>query len=244
MKTINITLPKSWNELTERQLEKIASLFYTRKADRIFHLQVFMILANVRWWQFRKAVRLYAVVKDVPLSELQKHYAFIYGANDRTAFPEYMITKQDAFFSPMARLVNLTAEEFAMAEDLHALWYKERHRKALEYLAAVLYSTAPNIRPPFEKNELEIKAALFSTVPMEKLLAMELAYAGCKNYIVGRFPKAFPKRITNVPNKGKKYGFGKVVLNMAGGKFGDHEKTRRTNIYTFLEEFEENLTIK
>jgi len=244
MKTIKISLPKSWNELSDRQLEKLAVLFNTRKTDRLFHLQVFIILANVRWWQFRKAAKLYVVVKDVPLSELQKHYSFIYSANERTAFPEYMITKKEAFFSPMERLVNLTAEEFAMADDLHSLWHKERHRKALEYLAAVLYSTAPNVRPPFERNELEVKAALFRTVPMEKLLAMELAYAGCKNYIVARFPKAFPRSAKATPQKGKKYGFGKVVLTMAGGKFGDHEKTRRTNIYTFLEEFEENLTIK
>ncbi len=36
-------------------------------------------------------------------------------------------------------------------------------------------------------------------------------------------------------------GFGKVIDHMAGGKFGDHEKTRRTNVYVLLDRFEQDL---
>lgn len=244
MKAIKISLPKNWNELSERQLESMAQLFHTHKVDRRFHLQVFLILADVRWWQFAKAGKVLRILKEAPLSELRKHYDFIYTTNDRSIFPEYMITKDEAFFSPMARLVNLSAEEFAAAEYLHQLWYKERHRNALQFLAAVLYSTGPNVRPAYEKDLLEKKAALFNDIPLPKLLAMEMAYAGSKNHIVARYPKAFPKSSGGSSRKGKNYGFGKVILHMAGGKFGDHATTRRTNIYTLLEEFEENLKAK
>ncbi|MCV6900941.1 hypothetical protein OE165_28310, partial [Escherichia coli] len=81
----------------------------------------------------------------------------------------------------------------------------------------VLY-TRTKKRTDFDKNELHEKAKHFKKVPIQKLLAIEIAYFGCKNNIVKRFPKAFPKANPEVSSsKNKKYGFGKVILSMAKG---------------------------
>ena len=58
--------------------------------------------------------------------------------------------------------------------------------------------------------------------------------------MIRQFPSVFPKpKIRGkIP---KNSGFGKLVLHLSGGKFGTHNETKSTNVYTFLSEFEEQL---
>jgi hypothetical protein len=83
---------------------------------------------------------------------------------------------------------------------------------------------------------------LFKNVPLDKLFAIEHAYFGCKNHLVKRFPKVFPKQKSGASKPKKKYGFGKVILSMCKGDLSKVEKIKKINIYTFLEQFEEDLT--
>ena len=208
-KNISIKIPKSWNELSDRQLKLTALVFHTTSPGLIFDIRVLYILMNIRWWHLGKKIKLHFVLSQVPLSELKKHYSYIYKERNRTVFLPYMITKKEAYFSPMENMSNITAGEFAVADDLSRLWQKNKTRNVLEYLAAVLYSTAPNIRPRFEKDDLAAKAELFKKVPLKELLAMKLAYDGCYESITKRYPRAFPKNGPSASQDAKKkYGFG------------------------------------
>lgn len=232
---IKIEIAKSWNDLSESQMQKMASLIYSGKTGIIFDLRCFKILTGIRWFQLRKIAKIVYVLSQVPMSELKKHFNFIYQANDRTIFP----AKINGFFAPLNKITNLTVDEFSVADDLHIKWRETQNKDYLIYLAAVLYSTTKQPRESFDKNNLPDKIKHFQKVQLPVLLSVELSYFGCKNHLVKRFPKAFPTS-TKKTNTSK-YGFGKVILQMAGGKFGNHEQTKSTNIYTFLEEFNENL---
>lgn len=232
---IRITIPKSWNELTDSQFQELAKLLVSEKQGVFFDLKCFRILQNIRWYQFRKRIHLNYVLSQIPMRELKKHFDFIYTKNDRTIFPDQI----NGFFPPLNKMTNLTAEEFSVADDLHIKWRETNKKENLIYLAAVLYSRTKQPREHFDKNNLPEKIKHFKKVPLPVLLCVELAFFGCKNNLVKRFPKAFPKSVKKVSRS--KYGFGKVILQMAGGKFGNHEQTKSTDIYTFLEEFEENL---
>ena len=232
---IKIEIAKSWNDLNESQMQKMAILVYSGKTGIIFDLRCFKILTGIRWFQLRKIVKIVYVLSQVPMSELKQHFNFIYQANDRTIFP----AKINGFFAPLNKITNLTAEEFAVADDLHLKWRETQKKDYLIYLAAVLYSSTKQPRELFDKNNLPDKIKNFQKVQLPVLLSVELAYFGCKNHLAKRFPVAFPKNTKKVSSQ--KYGFGKVILQMAGGKFGNHEQTKTTNVYTFLEEFTENL---
>lgn len=244
MEPIKFSIPKTWDELSDGQLEKIAALLYSGKKGPAFDYAVFMILVNLRWYTWLKNYRVYKVLQDVPPSELRLHFAFIYKKIERTKFPQSILPLWDRFklwkwlSTPGARLSTLRAAEFASAEGLIKIWDKEKHRNPLQYLAATLYRVK---RHPFDNTTLPELAQRFNRVPLQKLLALELAYSGSKNALVKRYPVAFPKGSGNQAAGGKKYGFGKAVLSMAGGKFGTHNETGQTNIYVFLEEFEENI---
>ena len=235
--TINVNIPKSWNDLSDRQFFKLAKLIYNSTDNKKFDLKCFIILLNIKWWQLNKLQNSNIIFRQVPVSELKHFYKFIYSNNDRTIFPKII----NGFHAPMPKLTNLTVEEFSVADDLHIKWRNTKNIEFLVYLAATLYSKELNPRDKFDKNNLPQKIKYFSKVPIEKLIAVELAYFGSKNSIVKRFPKAFPQ---NVKKSNSRYGFGKVILQMAGGKFGNHEQTKNTNVYTFLEEFNENLKSK
>jgi len=230
MKTLKIKLPTSWDTLTDVQLQELALLFHTVEVGAAFHIRVFLILMGCRWYTWRKNYRAMRILKEVPISELRQHYPFVYKENNRTLFPAIKGR------APYRALANITAEEFAAAEDLHAIWFKEKHRNALQYLAAVLY---PGKGETFDRFELDARAKRFAKTPLKTLLAIEAAYFGSKNAIVKRFKHAFKPSGKKV--SGPKQGFGKVILEMAGGKFGAHNITLKTNIYTFLEEFNDNL---
>lgn len=232
---INIVIPASWNELSDSQFKELAKLSYSGKKGNYYDLQCFKILLNSRWYQFSRRMHVKFVLSQISIKTLKKTFDFVYKANDRTIFPKI----SNGYFSPLDKITNLTAEEFSIADDLHIKWRTTQDKECLFYLAAVLYSKTKQPREPFDKNNLPEKVKHFKKLPFAVLLCIELAYFGCKNHLVKRFPKAFPKAAKKVSNS--KYGFGKVILQMAGGKFGNHEQTKSTNIYTFLEEFTENL---
>jgi len=243
MRAIRFSIPKTWDELSDGQLEKIAALLHSGRRGPAFDFAIFMILVNLRWYTWLKNYRVYKVLQDVPVSELRQHYAFIYKNTDRTIFPKSLLSPWERLKlwkrlkTPGARLSTLTAAEFASTEGLSKIWDKEIHRNPLQYMAAVLYKRRGYV---FENTDLPELAKRFDKVPLQKLLALQLAYNGGKNAVVKRFPVAFPKSNKQAAG-GKQYGFGKVVLTMAGGPFGNHVQTGKTNIYVFLEQFEEDL---
>jgi hypothetical protein len=243
---IDFKIPNSWNELSDTQLQRIALLFHTVKPSIKFDLQILYILLNIQWWQFRQKAKVRIGLRNFPLSDLRKTYDFIYCKNDRTKFPEFLKLKtenrkQKTLFPPQDRIANFTADEFSVADDLHIKWRETKNLEFLHYLTAILYSPTKN-RPTFDKNELHDKALLFSKVPLKELLAIEMAYFGCKNHIVKRFPKAFPKAQPGASKPKKNYGFGKVILSMTRGDLSKLEIIKKVNLYAFLEQFEEDLT--
>lgn len=245
---IKVNIPTHWNQLNRIQLERLALLFGKPMRGRVFDVRVLMVLLHMRWWQFRKLYKAIILLKQVPLTELKKSYAFVYEDTNRTKFIEVLRIGTKKYYAPQNKLFNLTVEEFAMADDLY---FKLRSAKTLAQqkellavFAAVLYVPTHNKQRGVFARPLMLEAAKpFKKVPLRTLLAIKLCYEGSRYAITKRFKKAFP---ATAPTKAEKrkaptYGFAKVILQMAGGKFGNYEETKRTPLFTFLEEFEEQL---
>lgn len=240
-KTIKLKLPQSWNELSINQLERVALLFSQVKPSAKFDLHVLYILLDLKWWQYIQKAKVRIVLWNVPMSDLRSSFNFIYSNIDRTAFAPVLKINRKTFFAPQDRIANLTVKEFSIADDLHIQWRTTKNIEFLQYLAAVLY-TSTKLRPIFDKNALHDQALVFKKVPVKKLLAMEIAYFGCKKNLEKRFPKVFPEPTAGASKPKKKYGFGKVILSMTKGDLSKLETIEKVNVYTFLEQFEDDLT--
>ena len=233
---INLNIPQSWNELNQKQFERIALQFSTAEPSLIRDIKLLKILVDAKWWQLKKKANLRLFLFQVPYSEWKNYIDFLLKENNRTNFIPVIKVAKKTYFAPADRIQNLDAEEFAVADDLHIRFRETQNPEYLQYLFHVLYSETEE-RKPFDKNKLEKQ--INKKVPMATLVITEMTYFGCKNYIANKFKKAFPK-----PKKGEKAarkGFGKVIQAMAKGDLSKLPTIERTNIYKFLQQFQDDI---
>lgn len=233
---INLKIPTSWNELNQKQFEKIVLLFSVMEPSLLRDIKLLKILVNAKWWQLKKKAQFRLFLFQVPYSEWKQFIIFLLNENNRTHFIPVIKVGKKTYFAPADRIQNFDAEEFAVADDLHILYRETKNNEYLNYLFHVLYSETET-RKPFDKNNLEKQ--INKNVPIEVLLITELTYFGCKNYIANKFKKAFPK--SNKKQTGSRKGFGKVIQSMAKGDLSKLPIIERTNIYKFLQQFQDDI---
>lgn len=233
---INLNIPQSWNELNQKQFERIVSLFSTAEPSLLRDIKLLKILVDAKWWQLKKKVNLRLFLFQVPYSEWKVFIDFLLKENNRTHFIPVIKVGKKIYFAPADRIQNLDAEEFALADDLHIRFRETKNVEYLKYLFHVLYSSTEE-RKPFDKNKLEKQ--INNKVPIEVLMITEMTYFGCKNYIANKFKKAFPK--SNKKESGPRKGFGKVIQAMAKGDLSKLPIIERTNIYKFLQQFQDDI---
>lgn len=233
---IKINIPASWNELSQKQFERIVLLFSTAEPSLVRDIKLLKILSNAKWWQFRKKAQLKLFLLDVPPSEWYQYIKFLLEENNRTKFVQTIKVGKKNYYAPADRIQDLTAEEFAVADDLHIRYRETQNIDYLKYLFHVLYSETEE-RKIFDKNKLEKQ--INPKIPVEVLLITELTYFGCKNHIVNKFKKAFPK--SNKKESGTRKGFGKIIQSMAKGDLSKMPTIERTNIYKFLQQFQDDI---
>ena len=233
---INLNIPQSWNELNQKQFERIALLFSTAEPSLIRDIKLLKILVDAKWWQLKKKANLRLFLFQVPYSEWKHFIDFLLKENNRTHFIPVIKVGKKTYFAPADRIQNLDAEEFAVADDLHIRFRETQNPEYLQYLFHVLYSETEE-RKPFDKNKLEKQ--INNKIPMETLVITELTYFGCKNYIANKFKKAFPK--SNKKESGPRKGFGKVIQAMAKGDLSKLPIIERTNIYKFMQQFQDDI---
>lgn len=233
---INLNIPQSWNELNQNQFERIVLLFSTVEPSLIRDIKLLKILVDAKWWQLKKKAKLRLFLFQVPYSEWKGFIDFLLKENNRTNFIPVIKVGKKTYFAPADRIQNLDAEEFAVADDLHIRYRESKNPEYLKYLFHVLYSETEE-RKPFDKNKLEKQ--INKKVPMATLVITEMTYFGCKNYIANKFKKAFPK--SNKKETGTRKGFGKVIQAMAKGDLSKLPIIERTNIYKFMQQFQDDI---
>jgi hypothetical protein len=233
---VKLNIPASWNELNQNQFEKIALLFTTAEPSLVRDIRLFKILVNAKWWQFILKGKFAYFLKQVPYSEWKQHIEFLIKENNRTVFEPIIKVKNKTYYAPMDRIQNLTADEFAVADDLHIRYRETQNIEFLQYLFHVLYQEQED-RVLFVKNHLP--KLINKNIPVKTLIATELVYFGSKNHMVSKFKKAFPK--SSKKSNGTRTGFGKVIQKMAKDDLSKAPIIKQTNIYEFLTQFQDDI---
>jgi hypothetical protein len=256
VKTLKFKTPANWNQLSNRQVTKVANLFFSEKTGVIFDVSLFKIILNHQWYKFKLSNKIAKALKVVPLSEIKENYYFLYKSMTLTRFLPVLKIKKNSYFAPADRLSNITIGEFAICEDLFInfqnLTTNQEENFGLEYLQylmAVLYVNSSDAkRPDFVKNRLDQQAKPFYKLNKKYCYATALAYKGCKEHIANlpKYAAIFPKpKETDLQSKQRKKlinsGLGDLILSLSGGVFGDYEKTFNTNLYLFLDHYAKHL---
>lgn len=247
MKAINLTIPQDWEALTDRQLSRIAPLFYKEMSPQAFDVTVLMELMSLRWYHFKRYISLRWALRAIPISDLKKRYLWLYKVSGRLTF----LPRYHKLVGPASFLLDLTIAEFAIVDDLYMRFQKSKdiptRVELMHHIAAILYVAPGTNRANFKKEQLADRVTAFAKAPPSFLYPMMVSYQGCRNGLEKRYTRVFKSAATTTNTLGvpqKQYGFGKVILNMAGGKFGNYAETASTPLHTFMEQFNEDLSNK
>lgn len=238
--TIKITIPKTWDEIPDNTLKRIVWLLSTLNPSKKQDILIFLALQNIKFWQFAKLRKTLKVFKIVPLSELKKHYMFLFKDIELKRFIPQIKIGRTIYYAPGKRLHNITIDEFAICEDLFFQFHATNNIEFIRMLAAVLYRPKINGQKIiFDQNYLSEITDKFKDVPVPKLLTIAFSYKGSSLFIQKLYPNVFKKSDTakaETTYKPQKPSFGKIVVDLAGGKFGNVKETKETNVHDFLSE--------
>ena len=232
---INITIPTSWNELSQKQFSNIVHQLETYQRIIKDSPQVVAETSAKLYLQLSKELlrnnsykNIRRVLNEIHPKEFIKWTKFLYAKISRTKFKQTITIDKHIFYGPGIRFRNATIAEFSYVD---AVWYKWRMSQQeiwLDVLCAALYrehyqtkwqrfinklfpTPVPvDIRAKFLKQTVDARADIFGKLATKEKLAIAYTYEGCRNHIAKTFPHVFPEPVKVD---------GKVVPTLSNNKY-------------------------
>lgn len=233
-------LPSIYNELTGKQLIKIAPLLAKKEDPSVIQLDVLRVLLN-------KSLVCFFFMPLDPKERLVQLTDWVYSKNTLTT---QLIPKYNGFCGPKSDFDNLTLAEYHCTEIYYSMLVNDKKNEALDALIAVLYrkpktwynkkrDSDGDVRRPFNENEIEYWAGLISEWPMAVKQAILLWYDGCRENLISLYPEVF-KPAPTTDDTGSDKGMFTVMRGLAeGGKYGAFNNVKQLNLHTALMEMEQ-----
>lgn len=256
---IKLTSPKSWNQLSEKQLRYIGSQWRGWKyilsskqngienkrqrimlQNRIILLQVLLNINPLNKASLRK--RFFDRVTPDQMLDLIPLTDFIFNENSLT---KNILPVVDGLYGPCDDLNCFTIGEFAYAETAFIRFSKNGKLDDLNYLCSVLYRTGSeenrlngDPRDKFNPNHIESRIKKVSGWHESTKQSIALFYMGCRNQLVKKYDLVF-----NGKKQGKNKNWANVIIDLAGVKFGTVDQTAEQSVHTvliYLQDLKEN----
>ncbi|MGB5821462.1 MAG: hypothetical protein WBG90_18410 [Saonia sp.] len=248
---IKLSIPQTWNDLTEMQLQNVVYQFHCYQeiikdspdaaadtATKLYFQVSKELLRGNKWKAIRTALREIRPKAFVPFTK------FLYGTVARTKFIPSVKVNGTVFHAPGQRMRNCNVGEFSYVDAVFYRWRKSKEDIWLDVLCAALYREAAekptdiDLRKPFVKQAVDYRADIFGSLPLKTKLAIAYTYEGTRNHIAETFPLIFPKPIKvegQVTPKQQKYiSFGEIILDKIEGDPSKLERSNNVNMYDFL----------
>lgn len=234
----NITIAKSWNQLNDWQVSEIAHLYINTPPEKFSAAYLQMIFVVYQKSPEEKSVKfLKKLLKEVPISELEKHTTFLKETIDLHKFPEI-----PGLIKPADRIGNISVKQFSTIDKYFFIWYKDRSTLNLKRLVATLYRINEN----YDDLDLEQVAKITDTISVKQMNAIALAYLFTRKYIEEQFPVVFPPPKKEEEEEFKPIfkkktqpyiSFDKVIVGMSMDELqplGKKQDVNEVRIYEFL----------
>jgi hypothetical protein len=236
----NITAPASWNELSRKQLHKVASLLFLLKED--YHK------FRIRLTQALTGLKNTHIVTFSPdqLVQLNSLFSFITEENKLTkqlipSFRVGLLGKR--LFGPGDGLAYMSANEFMEADGYYLEYQQTKEMQHLDKLIACLYRPADkakdtksesyngDIRVDFNAHTVYRRAKQIAKLKPATKLAILLWYQGCRSDWEQFFDKVFSEENTESVLH---YGWPETIFKLSGSTFGDLKATGAQPMFNIL----------
>jgi len=226
----SITPPSSFNDLSQKNLKQLFTIFSTEGAlsDKCLALTKHLLRLSEKFMKQWEADagedfidELDDVVKNTCAPFLDKNTL----ALTFTRPPFYKIAGQKA---PAEMLKTSTFIEFATADKHYQDFLEDSNPESLLKVIACLYR---NRKKPLEISENFQK---FIKIPTWKKFAILHFFASCRNEIMERIPGRFTRQEGEEKHEGNDFGWAGVILSLTGDRFGTEEGVKNTNIWSII----------
>ena len=212
--------PEELNELTPRQLEIIIGFIHQNLEIKTAKLRIMNAFFYHNWailWLFFKNDIIIPFLDWVTFGHLtwtqkslgegslidmiQSASSFLFESENyltKQLYPTLTIlrpkgylTRKIKLYGPPSELIGITFKEFIVADFQYRMYTKTRDEKHLNKLCAILYRLQ---NEGFKDDDsIDLRAALFSDIPLTRKLAIFQFYDGCYKQLVDNHEHLFPK---------------------------------------------------
>ena len=243
-----ISLPNTWNDLTEFQLCLVAKILFTTTSvnDAINFLFLKFTKLNFFEMLFLKIEDLYTILTP-PLKFIMEPISI-----DNTLIP-FIATPMGNMYGPQSNFIGLSWQQFALAETCINEFDTTQKENLLDSLIAILYCTPQH--PTWEKWSIGMGAEFqtkleknYKQLSIDKKQAIYLNYFGIKRKLIESemFPNLYP--IKSAPTSNTKQSdnidWHAISINLAGGKFGTLEELYTTPCFDVLKHIDMEIKYK
>lgn len=241
---MNITIPQTYEELSEQQRGVLCSILLTSSpfGGGGGRLPLRIIKTLISHLPNRTQQQL---LQEVPFTALWQ-----YAEPFLTTEKLYHFREVTKMIAPAPRLANLTIKQFSVADSLYYRLRLSQYQDELllRQLMASLYNLPDT---PFDVLNLPQVAEHTDKTPITTAYEVAFAYTCCREYIISRFPKVFTSPSSTqrgenpVFRKEAAYTpFSKIISVMAMDKhqpLGNWHQCNATRVYDFFEVLTESI---
>ncbi|OFX56281.1 MAG: hypothetical protein A2066_12825 [Bacteroidetes bacterium GWB2_41_8] len=248
MRTINLTSPQNWQELTPKQLLFISDLYLNKYEESEFLTRALIGLAG-----------LIPVPHKIEAAEMELLFSFRTSEENpfqlTTAEMHEMSTRlkwlleSPGLCTPPSlgkyipvnnRLFGVPLEQYLLADAHYIRFAKTKDRSILDKFAAALYRNKEN--ELWNDQAWKNRIPKFSKRSMAELNAVFIWFTGVKAFIMAKYPYVFPNSTGSGGESAPDEQILQLLANLNGGDVTRNRLIMETHVHEVL--FELNLKIE
>jgi hypothetical protein len=245
-KSQKISIPSEWKDITERDLLFLGQLWpLVPTPEKMLTIFFHFLQLRKNWklslylaWQYAKACwygarNEFAEQIDVILAQLD-HFRWLWFENnlELTFFVNF---EKVRYKGASKKLENLVALEFAIADGAFVQYMKNNTPEMLDLLVATIWRPidASGRKETFSEELIEERLKKVALFPSNVKNACLLSYMGQRNLLIDS-PTGKKIFKASADSSGSGKGWGSIIMEMSGDKFGNHEQTAMTPLHHLL----------
>lgn len=242
--TYSVDAPTTWNELSKKQLIRIAILLFSNPENPYrFKISLLQIILGLKWHHFH-------IIGAERLIDL---FPFIDFISNEINLTENKVTKLRIrgirFFGPIGDFSTLTGDEWTEADEAYIEFSQTQEESALNRMMAILFRERQkgmwpghsqwmnDYRIEYSEGTVNNRITYMQRVPLPVKLAVLLWWKGCRREWEDVFERVFQAKGEGPES----FGWQETLLKLSGSEFGDLNNTQRTYMYKLMLKMEVTL---
>lgn len=265
-RTLNLSMPETWDQLSRKQLLFVSCLFLKELSEHEFKLRVFIhftgikalpqkVIAEHVYYFFRKGSSRFSLTVEELHWFIQSASFLLHQVTLTVNHLPVIKLFGFHYHGPAKKGYNIRMLEFMHAEAVLHAWHTTKRFDHLLKLCAILYRPAKpwseqrtadfdgDKRQPFNDFMYRRRAIYFRLLPKAQVFAVYLFYMGFKNALVMAHPGVFSKAPVSSEPVNLTENLQQLVFGLNGGDITRNNEILRKPVWEIFKQLEYNASV-